>query len=516
MEEPLFIGIDIGTTSVKAGVFDIRGTCLGNAGSDYALQTPLVNHVELDAEIYWQAVCDVTRKAHLKLGENARSIAAITISSQGETTIAVDRKGKPLYPAMVWLDKRSHEEARQLSDKLGNQVYAHTGIPEINPTWTACKIEWLRTHRPDIFAATYKFLLVQDFIVHRLCEEYVTDGAISCTSMLYDIVQHQWWQASLEAVGIDPDKLSRIAKPGEVAGILTSQAAQNLDLPAGIPIVLGGMDQAVGAVGVGNLSPEIVSETTGGALAIQAVIPRPDLDVTNRIPVYVHSQSGQYLFVPVCDTGGMAFKWFRDNFGTSELRKASLEGLDAYDLLTQEAEAVEPGSNGLLMLPHLTGAFSPEYNPYARGVFYGFTLYHHKAHFTRAVLEAIAYMLRRNLELIGKAGVHPRQICSTGGGARSMLWKQIKADVCNLPVITPRYEDSAVLGDTMLGAVAVGVFENLEQASQEMVSFGERLMPNPENVVIYERSYQAYSDLYERLDPLFRHHFGGGENGKRK
>jgi len=510
MTRPLFIGVDIGTTSVKVGIFDNRGLCLGDAGSDYTLQTPAINYVELDAEIYWQAVCDITREALSKIPRSDIEIAAITISSQGETTILVDKHGVPLYPAMVWLDNRAQEEALLLDKELGNLVYAHTGIPEINATWTACKTMWLKRNQTEVFEKTYKFLLVQDFIIHRLCGEFVTDGAVSCTTMLYDIVRNEWWQESLDIVGVSPERLANISTPGAIAGNLTSMAAKILGLPSGIPVVLGGMDQAVGAVGVGNLSPEFVSETTGGALAIQAVVSRTDADITHRIPVYVHSHPGQYLFVPVCDTGGMAFKWFRDRFGEVEMERAIEEGLDAYNLLTQLAEQAEPGSDGLIMLPHLTGAFSPEYNPHARGVFYGFTLYHSRSHFARAVLESVAFMLRRNLDLIADAGVHPLQICSTGGGARSTLWKQIKADVCNLPVVTPAYKDSAVLGDAMLGAVAVAIYDNLKQASQEMVSFVERVEPVPENVTYYQGAFQAYCELYERLEPLFHQHYGDG------
>jgi sugar (pentulose or hexulose) kinase len=267
------------------------------------------------------------------------------------------------------------------------------------------------------------------------------------------------------------------------------------------------MDQAVGAVGAGNILPEMISETTGGALAIQVTVPRPDIDPSGRVPVYVHSVPNQYLFVPVCDTGGMALQWFRDTFGQSERQQAIKEGKDVYDLLTHLASEAPPGSEGLLMLPHLTGAFSPEYNPQARGVFYGFTLFHHKAHFTRAVLEAVAFMLRRNLELIDQVGIKVVEIRSTGGGAASQLWRQIKADVCQLPVVTLSYSDTAPLGDAMLAAVAINLFSSLGEAANAMVSTAQRLAPIPENVTLYEDAYQRYCQLNDALEPLFRQHF---------
>jgi sugar (pentulose or hexulose) kinase len=503
----LLLGLDIGTTSVKAGLFDLSGQCRGFARKDYKLQTPNVDYVELDAEIYWSATCHVIQQV-LSVDESLSSeIAAIGVSSQGETVIPVNRDGFPIYPALVWLDNRAQNESQQLSDQLGNVSYRHTGIPDINPTWTACKIAWLKHNLPDIFQATYKFLLVQDFIVHRLTTKYITEGAIACTTLLYDIVEHQWWAQALEAIGIETSKLPEILTPGSVAGSLTREAANVLGLPSGIPVVLGGMDQATGAVGAGNVIPDMISETTGGALAIQVTVPRPDIDPSGHVPVYVHSVNGKYLCVPVCDTGGMALQWFRDTFGKTESQLANKEGTDVYDLLTNLASEVPSGSDGLLMLPHLTGAFSPEYNPYARGVFYGFTLFHHKGHFTRAVLEAVAYMLRRNIELISRVGIQAKEIRSTGGGAASRLWRQIKADVCQLPVLTLQYNDTAVLGDALIAAKAINLFATLEEGVQAMVSTAERVDPIPENVSLYEKAYQNYCQLNDALDPLFRRHF---------
>ena len=504
---PLLLGLDIGTTSVKAGIFDTEGKCLGFARENYALETPVIDHVELNAETYWVATCAAVRQA-LGAGHiSGREIEGIGVSSQGETVIPVDDSGQPIHPALVWLDNRAQRESQQLNEQLGYDAYRHTGIPEVNPTWTACKLAWLRDNQPQIFRAAHKFLLVQDFIVHRLTAQFITEGAVACTTLLYDIVDHQWWPQALEAIGLEPERLPAISRPGAVAGALTPQAAEALTLPSGIPVVLGGMDQAVGAVGAGNILPEMVSETTGGALAIQVTVPRPDFDPSGRVPVYVHSVAGQYLFVPVCDTGGMALQWFRDTFGESERQQAIQEKKDVYDLLTLLAGEAPPGSDGLLMLPHLTGAFSPEYNPQARGVFYGFTLFHHKAHFTRAVLEAVAYMLRRNLELIATAGIKVGELRATGGGAASQLWRQIKADVCQLPVVTLRYGDTAPLGDAMLAAVAIGAFPSLSKAVSAMVSTADRLAPDPENVAPYEKAYQQYCQLNDVLEPLFRQHF---------
>ena len=236
---------------------------------------------------------------------------------------------------------------------------------------------------------------------------------------------------------------------------------------------------------------------------MQASVDRHGRDGSRQTPVYIHSAPGRYLYCPVCPTGGMTLTWFRDTFGREEIERAGREGRVAYDLLTELAATVPPGSDGLVMLPHLAGAFSPEYVPAARGVFYGFGLGHGKGHFVRAILEAVAFMLRRNVELLAGAGAPAAEIHSHGGGARSPLWNQVKADVCGLPVITLQGEDAAIRGDAMLAGVAAGVFRDLEDGARAMVAVHKRYEPDPTTHPAYEAAYGTYRELFEALRPLF-------------
>jgi xylulokinase len=271
-------------------------------------------------------------------------------------------------------------------------------------------------------------------------------------------------------------------------------------------VILGGMDQAVGAIGAGNIGVGVISETTGAALAIQASISEPMIDKTKQTPVYVHSVPYEYLFVPVCPTAGMTFKWFKDNFGTGETAQAVIEQTSAYEMLNRLAEEVPAGSDGLVMLPHLMGAFSPESNPSAKGVFSGFTLHHGKGHFVRAIQEGVAFMLRRNLELIEKSGVEIKEVRTTGGGSRGRLWNQIKADVCNRPFVTLENEDTALVGDAILAGVACGVFPSIVDGVEKMVSLHDRILPG-ENVNAYEEAYQRYCKLDSSLADYFRKNY---------
>jgi sugar (pentulose or hexulose) kinase len=500
----LLIGLDVGTTAVKAGLFDASGEPLGAVSEEYRLLHPGPDRAELDPEVYWTASQTAVGRVLQSSGADPLAVAALAVSSQGETTIAVDAHGHPLAPALVWLDNRAVDEAKAIAGRFDEAtVYAATGVPSVIPTWPACKILWWRRHEPAVFSAARRFLLVEDLLLHRLTGRFVTEGSVACTSLLFDIVERRWWEPMLDAVGIGPERLPELVPPGAVVGTLTAAAAAALGLPERTLVVAGGMDQCAGAVGAGNVGLGMVSESSGGALTLQASVAAHGADATGKTPVYVHAAPDRYLYCPVCPTGGMALTWFRDQFGAGEIARAEREGLSAYELLTSLAAPIAPGADGLTMLPHLMGAFSPEYEPGARGAFYGFTLHHEKGHFVRAVLEAVAFMLRRNLELLAGLGKPPREVRSHGGGARSPLWNQIKADTCGLPVLTLRGEDAAVRGDAMLAGVAAGIYADLGEAITAMVSIGERYTPDPAAQRAYEGAYRRYIQLFEALRPLY-------------
>lgn len=499
----LLLGIDAGTTSLKVGLFGDDGSARAVSGEEYTISTPRPDRAELDPETYWQAAVTATRRALSSAGLNGRDVVAIAVSSQGETVAPVSVDGRPIGPAIVWLDNRATAESEELARRFDPEVvYAATGVPAINPTWTASKLLWWRRRNPALFAAA-RFLLVEDLLLHRLTGRFVTEGGVRCTTLLYDIRTHGWWDPMLDHLGLRLDQLPELARPGDVVGTLRPEAADELGVKAGVPVVAAGMDQGAGAIGVGNTGPGVISESTGGALTLQASVDRPDRDQTRRTPVYVHSAPDRYLYCPVCPTGGMALTWFRDRFGGEEVARAAIGGVSAYDLLIALAEQVPPGADGLTMLPHLAGAFSPEYEPRARGVFFGFGLGQGKGHFVRAILEGVAFMLRRNIEMLADAGATGGEIHSHGGGARSALWCQIKADVCGTPVVTMEGEDAAVRGGAMLAAVASGAFADLDQAAASMVVRRSSFAPEAAAHTTYDLSYRRYMQLFDALRPVF-------------
>jgi sugar (pentulose or hexulose) kinase len=501
---PCFLGIDAGTTSLKAALFDEAGHLLASAGEEYRLLTPGPAVVELDPEVYWDACCRAIRAAVAKGGVAAGRISALAISSQGETLIPVDPAGRPTRNAIVWLDNRAVDEALEIGGRLDVETaYRISGQPEVTPTWPACKILWLRRHEPATFVRSAYYLLVEDFLLHRLTGAFVTDCSVQSSSLLLDISGKRWWPAALEAAGIGAGQLGRLLQPGAIVGPLSRAGAEATGLTPRTLAVTGGMDQMLGAVGAGNITAGVISEMTGGALAVVATTDQPRFDPLRRVPCHYHGRPNLFALLAWNQTAGMALKWFRDEFCAAEMEAAARAGRDTYDDLMLMAAAAPAGCQGMTMLPHLEGAACPEFNPGATGVFFGATLRHGRPHFIRSILEAVAYMLRQDVELVEELGASAQEIRSIGGGARSPLWVQIKADVLQCPVTTLACEEVACLGAAMSAATAAGHFASLEEAAATMVRTRRTFEPDAANAAVYEAGYQRYLELYRRLEPMF-------------
>lgn len=493
------LGIDAGTTSLKAALFTPEGETLAGALCEYELITCAgADTAELDAAVYWESCRKVIAEVLAEAAVPAAEITACGVVSQGETLIPLDNGGNPLRPAIVWLDNRSGKQAAFLEQRFGSErVYQVTGQPEIVPTWTATKILWMKENEPAIFANVRRYLLVADYVIYKLTGRFATDPALHSSSLLLDINTRTWWPEMLEALGICEDQLPEIAEPGTPVGTVSLAAAKETGLSERTMVTTGAMDQVGGMIGAGNIAPGIVSETTGAALAICATVEKVTLDPRRRLPCQCHAVPGLYFLLPWCQTAGMALRWFRDEFCREEMRLARERGQDAYDLLSEQAQKVPPGSDGLVMLPHLAGAGSPEFDARARGVFFGFGLAHRKGHFVRALMESVAFMVRRNFEALEELGVEIGEVRALGGGARSSLWNGIKADVTG-KVITPvKAEEATCQGAAIMAGVGAGVFSSIPEACERMVSLRESVLPRPGNQQAYAEAYDRYVALYE-------------------
>jgi len=489
INQSCFLALDVGTSSVKAALFDVAGKQRAVHIQEYALEKPAPEIVELEAEIYWQSAQMAIRGVLDDSKVNPSEILSVGVTSQGETLIVLDEEGTPLRKAIVWLDNRATEEARQISDAFDiDDVYRITGQQEIVPTWTAAKILWLRSHEPEVFKKAAMFLLVADYLIYKLTGRYVSDHAMNPSTLYYDLVGGIWWDGMLSFLEISSKQLPELQFSGNPVGTVVA----DVGLSKNTCVVTAPIDQVAGAVGAGNLRPGMITETTGSALAICATCSSPLYDPLKRVGLYRHADPNSYVLLPWVPTAGMGFRWFRDEFGAG---KTYLE-------LENEAVAIAPGSDGLLMLSHLNGAFCPTPNPDARGVFYGFSLAHTRGHFVRAIFESVAFMLRENLDMLETLGLSTENVCSLGGGA-SPMWLQIKADVLNRQIVTVAAGEATCLGVAMLAAVGCGVYASLDDAAKQMVRIGKRYQPSPAAAEIYQEVYGNYLNLNKTLLPTF-------------
>jgi D-xylulose kinase len=497
------LAFDLGTTALKCALHDLHGSVLAKAAVEYELITPDADSVEMEVETYWKAFKSALGKVLKDSGVNPANIRALGVSAQGETLILADKDGNPLRPAIVWLDNRAQQEANSLADKFGHQhAYEITGQVKLVPTWPASKILWIKNHEPQIFKKTARFLLLEDYFLHRLTGEYVCEGSLVTSTCYWNFRTHNWWPEMLDELGISSSQLPEIRESGETVGKLRKDIVEELGLDPGTLVCTGALDQACGAIGVGNIQPGIFSENTGAALAICASVKQATLDPAGQMPCHYHGLPGLYM-LHTFTSGGIVLRWFRDEFAQMEITVGKTSGLDAYDLLGAEAALVPAGCEGLVMLPHLQGAMAPEANPAAKGVFYGFTLRHSRGHFTRAIMEAVCFIVRRNIEVIEGIGVPVKEIRSLGGGARSAIWKQIEADITGRPVLTTTNEEAATLGAAILAGKAVGLYSSIPEAVEQMVQIKGRFEPGKENRAVYDKAFATYIDLYNALCPLF-------------
>jgi xylulokinase len=500
---PYILAFDLGTTALKCALHDLSGIVIASSSEEYQLITPSPDAVEMDVETYWQAFKSTVAQVLKESNVAPNEIKALGVSAQGETLILVDRDEKPLRRAIVWLDNRAQNEADQLGEIFGHRnAFEITGQVKLVPTWPASKILWLRKHEPETFDKVGRFLLIEDYFLHRLTGEYVCEGSLVTSTCYWNFRTRAWWAEMLQELHISEEQLPQYRESGEVVGKLRPEIASELGLSPETIACTGALDQACGAIGVGNIKPGIFSENTGAALAICATVNQPVLDPNNQMPCHYHGLPSLYM-LHTFTSGGIVMRWFRDAFANAEMQVSQSSGLDAYELMGLEAGQVQPGCEGMVMLPHLQGAMAPEANPKASGVFYGFTLRHGRGHFIRAIMEGVAFIVRRNIEVIEGLGVSVNEIRALGGGARSRPWKQMEADITGRPVLTTTNEEAATLGAAILAGKAVGLYSSVEEAAERMIQIKERFDPNPAQRAIYDAAFGTYVRLYDALCPLF-------------
>jgi len=476
-EKRYLVVFDVGTTAAKTIIFDAYGFIVRKAYQEYPTETPSPGIVEQNPEDWWMAIKASAKKALDPSKIDLKVVAGIGVTTQRATVAPVDKNAEVLYPAMTWMDARRSPSADALSEQ-----YPQRG--------TISKILWLKDNSPGIFKKAYRFITVDAYIYYKLTGNFVSDFTNSAYGLL-DIRKLRWSDELSDATKIPVEKFPSLLPSGEVAGELLPEAASEVGLAAGTPVVMGGGDQQCSALGLSAISPGIIKATTGTGTFIDAVIDKPLFelyDPLTRTFCIPHVIPNKWAFEAVLPGTGLTYRWFRDQFSLQEVDTARSVGVDPYDILNLEAASVKPGSDGLILIPLFM---------FSRGIVWGLSFSHTKAHLARAILESTGYGMNFFVEVLGGQGIPVSEIRVDGGGARSPLWRQIQADITGKPIVLTRViEDASALGAAILTSYGVGLHKTIDEAIAAMVKVTEKIPPIPENCEVYNRIYPKFADMF--------------------
>ncbi len=488
MAGPTILTLDLGTTACKAVLYDLDGSVAAVGEAEYPTSYPGPARAEQDPEDWWRAAVQAVRRAlDGAPGVDRQKVAAIGLSSQRETVALVDATGRPLGPAISWMDRRGAEEIAELARQVGfENLHRRTGmVPDA--TFTLAKLLWLRRNDPEALKRAAWLLQPRDFLAARLTGESITDPSLASRTMLWDVQAGSWWEEGLQRAGVKASQLPRVVPSHAVVGGLTRQAADAMNLAAGIPVVAGGGDRCCEALGAG-LMPGEAMESTGTASNLSVVVAGLPERRDPRLAYTAHVLPGQWLVEQGLNATGALLRWLRD------LAYGAQSEARVYERMVEEAARVPPGADGLLVAPFFMGARSPRWQAGARGGVAGLTLQHGRAHLARAAMEGVAFELRACLQVLEQAGLPVREVVAMGGGARNRLWLQIKAAALGAPIWTARTELAASLGAMALAAWGTGLVNDPAQAVRRWNPRGERLQPDPS----LQEAYRPVLERYER------------------
>jgi len=499
----IVIGVDVGTSGTKGIAVDGTGRLLASALVEYPLHSPKPNWAEQDPADWKRAAFLVLSKLAQALGGNAASVKGIGLTGQMHGSVFLDAAKNVLRPAILWCDQRTAPQCEAITAKVGEKRLIEMVCNPALTGFTAPKILWLRDNEPAIYDLVRKVLLPKDYIRYELTGEFATDVADASGTLLFDVKNRTWHGELLSVLGIPADWMPQAYEGPEVTGRLTPAAAAATGLPAGIPVIAGGGDQAAGGVGCGIVRRGVISSTVGTSGVVFAFSDEVTMDPQGRVHTFCHSVPGKWHVMGVMLSAGGSLRWFRDALCQNEKAVAAETGCDPYEYITAAAAAQPLGAEGLLFLPYLTGERTPHKDPYAKGAFVGMSLRHGRAHMARAVLEGVAYGMRDSLEIMREMGVAITQVRASGGGARSSVWRQIQADVNNAPLVLINVDEGPAYGAALLAMVGTGVYGSVEEACDATISVVDSCEPDAERARAYDAWFKEYQEVYRALAPGF-------------
>ncbi len=491
------LGIDVGTSGTRAALLTSNGELHSTSYTNYGFNSPAPGWVEQDGDLYWENVISVIKQTLEKLDDDPSKIACVSVSALAPDALLVDKAGKPLYPALLWLDRRATAEQEWLKREYGEDNIFELSGNGVDSYYGLVKTLWLKNNRREIYNKAYKVLNIGDYMVHKLTGEFVSDYAhAACTAVAYNAKSQAWDEDFLKEIGISPEILPELKPSDAIAGSVTKEAAQATGLIQGTPVAVGTSDGMANFVAAG-ISREGDNVTSLGTSGLWGVLIPADKFVRGMVNVPAIMKEGANITIAALAYSGGHYKWLRDNIVMEDEP-------DTYQKMDELAAAVPPGSGGLVTLPYMAGERTPVWDAFARGVVMGLSIHSDRGSVFRSALEGMALAFLDNLVRMQRDGVTLRdEMIVTGGGARSALLRQILADVVGLEVVFVGGEISAEVGGCFIAGKTVGVFPDYELV-KEKIPVLERNQPDLKLNKFYRRLYNdVYKELYPRLQELF-------------
>lgn len=500
-------GLDIGTTGCKCTVFDENGIELGKSYQEYPVKRRVGGH-EIDIASLLEGVLTVIKE----MASAYPDIAGIGVTSFGETFVCVDEEGNPLAPAMLYTDPRGSKECNWLVDKLGEKHIAEITGVTAHEMYGLPKILWVKNNKPEIYNATKHILQMEDFIVFTLTGNAIIDYSLATRSMAFDINKLDWSDEILAVAGIDKSLFSKPVPTGTDAGEILPTMAEKTGLQKGTRIIAISQDQVAAAVGAGAFDGNIGVDGAGTVQCLTPIydeLPNIEKMMPGKYVVVPYVVPGKYVTYAFSYTGGALIQWCTDNVAKKEKELAKAEGISINAYLEKQyaesraADGLDPdGPSGMLMLPHFAGAATPYMDTGSKGVMVGMTTATTPADIYRACMEGVCYEMYLNYENVLKAGARPTKLHATGGGAKSQVWMQMKADMLGIPIVALKTVDAGTVGSAMLTGVALGIFNDLKDAANAMVEQTVTYKPRAEYHEKYMEVYKKFAELYGAVRKL--------------
>lgn len=498
------IGIDVGTSATKTVLFDEHGEVKASASCAYPLYQPKNGWAEQRAEDWRDAVLKTLKEVTAVSKVCPDDVKGIGISGQMHGLVMLDEDGQVLRSSMIWCDQRTGEEVEDMLKLMPRERWIEiTANPPLTG-WTAAKILWVRKHEPDIYARCRHILLPKDYIRYVLTGEFATEVSDASGMQLFDVPGRCWSDEILEKLCIPKEWLGAVYESCEVTGHLLTEIAGRTGLTAKVKVVGGAGDNAAAAVGTGVVKDGRAFTTIGTSGVVFAHSSKVTIDPKGRVHTCCCAVPGAWHVMGVTQGAGLSLKWFKDEFCQDYVEDANRKGIDVYDLINRDIQKIPVGSGRLIYLPYLMGERTPHLDPDCRGVFFGLSAIHTKAHLLRAVMEGVSYSLADCNEILKEMGVEVEQMMACGGGGRSAVWRQMLSDLYQCQVKTVRQSEGPALGAAILAGVGCGIYESVETACDRLIGEDKVSQPSEEAGEIYQKYHRLYQKLYTNLKDSYR------------